>query len=259
MAGKDMTVRSPQEDRGGSRTKKAKTFPEKLMEAMVMYGDEDVVAWLPDGKSFVVVKPDEFVARVLNSVFKQAKYTSFVRKLHRWGFVRLTSGTGTDCFHHPLFNRNRRDLASKISVAAAAGKPKSEKAPPSLAGVERFAHLKKTAAIAMAHVAVQEQIKELEKGTHRKASPTFGLDASKPEPVPALMSRMGTALDKLGIAAGFADPTTTTLNASLSSGILVASSRLSGDAPTSEKSADRGSSSTDVSPSQNFHTERAEL
>jgi hypothetical protein len=130
------------------KKKRAKTFPEKLMQALIEHGVEDAVAWLPDGKSFVVVNPDAFVANVLSPVFKQAKYASFVRKLHRWGFVRLTSGTGTDCFHHPLFNRNRREWASKISCVAAAGgkesKPPRIEKPPSLAGVERFIKAKTT-------------------------------------------------------------------------------------------------------------------
>jgi HSF-type DNA-binding len=102
------------------KKKRAKSFPEKLMTAMMDNANEQAVAWLPDGKSFVIVSPDLFVSDVLNSVFKQAKYASFVRKLHRWGFVRLTSGTGTDCFHHPLFNRNRREWASKITCSASA-------------------------------------------------------------------------------------------------------------------------------------------
>jgi len=62
----------------------AKTFPEKLMQAMMMVADDDVVAWLPDGKSFVVVDPDRICAEVLAKVFKESKYPSFVRKLHRY-------------------------------------------------------------------------------------------------------------------------------------------------------------------------------
>ena len=137
--------------------RKAKTFPEKLMDAILSHGDEDVVAWLADGKSFVVVDPNRFVREVLDPVFKHSKYASFVRKLHRWGFIRLTSGTGTDCFHHPHFNRNRREWAGMITAAPtaraaaaaavrAAGPPPGRpppppqpKGPPSLAGVQRFA------------------------------------------------------------------------------------------------------------------------
>ena len=66
-----------------ARKKKAKTFPEKLMQAITSHGEEDAVAWLPDGKSFVIVNDDLFVDQVLNKVFKESKYSSFVRKLHR--------------------------------------------------------------------------------------------------------------------------------------------------------------------------------
>lgn len=76
------------------KKKRAKTFPEKLMQALIEHSDEEAVAWLPDGKSFVIVNPDLFCDDVLSNVFKISKYASFVRKLHRWGFVRLTSGTG---------------------------------------------------------------------------------------------------------------------------------------------------------------------
>lgn len=138
--------------------KRAKSFPEKLMNAMMAHGHDDTVGWLPDGKSFVIVSPEKFVNEVLNKVFKEAKYASFIRKLHRWGFVRLTSGTGTDCFHHPLFQKNRRDLSAKITCASlkdairstqastiASDFPKHAKEkPPSLAGVERYIKAKST-------------------------------------------------------------------------------------------------------------------
>lgn len=141
-----------------SKKKRAKTFPEKLMDALVQYGSDSAIAWLPDNKSFVVVSARVFVDTVLNRVFKEAKYASFVRKLHRWGFVRLTSGTGTDCFHHPMFQRGRRDLASRISctprdkdgkLTASSYQGRGSK-PPSLAGVERFIRARVAEASSMA-------------------------------------------------------------------------------------------------------------
>ena len=73
--------------------------------------------------------------------------------------------TGTDCFHHPLFQRGELDLASKIictpradmgpgvdgvpSIGAVGGKDQaklmgnaSDSKPPSLAGVEKFIRAK---------------------------------------------------------------------------------------------------------------------
>ncbi|KAG7366096.1 HSF-type DNA-binding protein [Nitzschia inconspicua] len=135
-----------------SKRKRKQTFPEKLMQTIMDYGNDETVAWLPDGKSFVVVSPDRFCCDVLSKVFKEAKYASFVRKLHRWGFVRLTSGTGTDCFHHPQFQKNEIELANSIrcmprgddktnpdpTVADGSTKTDSAHALPSLAGVEKF-------------------------------------------------------------------------------------------------------------------------
>lgn len=135
------------------KKRRTKTFPEKLLSSMIDNDeDEDAVAWLPDGKSFVVVNADLFVNQLLRPHFKECKYASFVRKLHRWGFVRLTSGTGTDCFHHPFFQKGRKDLAAKINCTPrekdtsmkGAGKP------PSLAGVEKFIRAKAAAAAAAA-------------------------------------------------------------------------------------------------------------
>jgi hypothetical protein len=137
---------------GTGKKKKTKTFPEKLMRAMMEHNDEDAIAWLPDGKSFVIVNPDLFCGEMLRHVFKESKYASFVRKLHRWGFVRLTSGTGTDCFHHPLFQKNRAELVTTIVCAPRSDKdernpgPGSLNKPPSLAGVEKFIRAKVVAA-----------------------------------------------------------------------------------------------------------------
>lgn len=252
---------STETSRGGKR--KARTFPEKLMEAMMMYGEEDMVAWLPDGKSFVVVKPDDFVARVLNPVFKEAKYSSFVRKLHRWGFVRLTSGTGTDCFHHPFFNRNRRELASKITVAAATMARQTASAPskssgkntPSLAGVGRFAHIK---AAAFAHRAVKGKVNEMEQEEKMGRESGSGVDR-KPAPESSL-------------GGGAMDPTaakSTKGSSSKPSGIgisTMASSRGPSDAAATssekqsqfEQADDRGSKSS-KGASSTFKSERAEI
>lgn len=73
-------------------------------------------AWLDDEKSFLVLDHDVFCNDVLKAyglTYLHSKYESFVRKLHRWGFVRLSSKTTTDCFHHKRFRKGRIDLAKK--------------------------------------------------------------------------------------------------------------------------------------------------
>ena len=50
----------------------------------------DVVAWTPSGKAFNIIQPKLFTANILPSHFKQAKYSSFTRKLHRWALCATT-------------------------------------------------------------------------------------------------------------------------------------------------------------------------
>ena len=148
---------------------RATSFPEKLMSAMLESTDEAAAAWLPDGKSFVIVNPDLFCEEVVTKIGGNkgsgSKYSSFVRKLHRWGFVRLTSGTGTDCFHHPLFQKHRKEMCAKIKPVP----PKIDKhgnkstkrkiRPPSLNGVDKFIQAKVAAAAAMAAAREEERKK----------------------------------------------------------------------------------------------------
>lgn len=137
------------------KKQKPNPFPKQLWEAMMADGpsNDDAFEWLPDGKSFVVVNPDLFCTEILDRKFKQSKYGSFVRKLHRWGFIRLTSGTGTDCFHHPLFQRHKPEYVSMIKCNSRNGMKQKRHNPytrgdilhsaqPSLMGVEKFIRAK---------------------------------------------------------------------------------------------------------------------
>jgi hypothetical protein len=139
-----------------SKKQKPRSFPTQLWDAMMTEGlsNDAAFEWLPDGKSFVVVDSDFFCKEILDRKFKQSKYGSFVRKLHRWGFIRLTSGTGTDCFHHPLFQRSRPELVTQIKCNSRNGKDGKkghnayargdieDSVQPSLMGVEKFIRAK---------------------------------------------------------------------------------------------------------------------
>jgi len=139
-----------------NKKQRPKSFPTQLWDAMMTEGPSNDAAfeWLPDGKSFVVVNSEFFCKEILDRKFKQSKYGSFVRKLHRWGFIRLTSGTGTDCFHHPLFQRSRPELVTQIKCNSRNGKDGKkghntcargeiqDSVQPSLMGVEKFIRAK---------------------------------------------------------------------------------------------------------------------
>lgn len=127
-------------NRKNSNKRRAKSFPEKLISILIETPNAEAVNWLPDGKSFVILNPETFIDEVLNKVFKEVKYASFIRKLHRWGFVRLTSGAGTDCFHHPLFTRSDPSLAAKICCTTTPQSSEAKKKTAKASHTESFRH-----------------------------------------------------------------------------------------------------------------------
>eukprot|EP00542_Grammatophora_oceanica_P015012 CAMPEP_0194036962 /NCGR_PEP_ID=MMETSP0009_2-20130614/9337_1 /TAXON_ID=210454 /ORGANISM="Grammatophora oceanica, Strain CCMP 410" /LENGTH=398 /DNA_ID=CAMNT_0038678937 /DNA_START=154 /DNA_END=1350 /DNA_ORIENTATION=- len=98
-----------------SGRKKATPFPMKLMKVLSQRKHADTITWLPDGKSFTIIRPKAFVAEILPDNFKQAKYSSFTRKLHRWGFQRHLRGEEAGAFFHKYFQRGRLDLVEKMT------------------------------------------------------------------------------------------------------------------------------------------------
>ena len=63
-------------------------FPIKLyqmLEAVEADGNEHIVSWHPDGRTFQVHDPAKFVEDVLPNFFKQSKYKSFQRQVSKNG------------------------------------------------------------------------------------------------------------------------------------------------------------------------------
>jgi HSF-type DNA-binding len=104
-----------------------------------------IITWMPSGKSFNILKPKAFVADILPQHFKTAKYSSFTRKLHRWGFMRHYRGEEAGAFYHNDFQRGRLDLVEEMTCHKAEP-PKSAAAMASFAALPADA-LKKPAPV----------------------------------------------------------------------------------------------------------------
>jgi hypothetical protein len=87
-----------------------------------------IIEWLPSGKSFVIHKPKVFATEILPHRFKSAKYSSFTRKLHRWGFVRHFRGGESGAFFHVEFQKGRLDLAEAMTCCQQQKEAASKKA-----------------------------------------------------------------------------------------------------------------------------------
>mmetsp|Transcript_835 Transcript_835/g.1444 ORF Transcript_835/g.1444 Transcript_835/m.1444 type:complete len:432 (-) Transcript_835:55-1350(-) len=98
-----------------SRYAKAFKFPSKLFYVLECGDYNDVISWTPDGNSFTVYDPDAFTAKVPAAVLREAKFSSFHRKLNRWNFVKVPGESRT--YTHPRFKKGDLDLCKTITCS----------------------------------------------------------------------------------------------------------------------------------------------
>lgn len=91
------------------------------MEIISNEANADVISWLPHGKGFVIFKKKKFASDILPQYFKQSKYTSFTRKLNRWGFTRVTRGPETGAYYHKYFQRGEMRMLMQMSCTPLKG------------------------------------------------------------------------------------------------------------------------------------------
>jgi hypothetical protein len=84
------------------------------MELLTSHEYMDVISWIPNGAAFIIYKKKKFSTEVLPKFFKQSKFTSFTRKLNRWGFIRITRGPQTGSYFHKLFHRDQPELCLQM-------------------------------------------------------------------------------------------------------------------------------------------------
>jgi hypothetical protein len=95
------------------------------------------VEWLGDGRSFVINDPEKFTRNVVPKFFKQTKFSSFTRKLYRWGFRQVNRGIGPDdpiIFGNEFFQRDNAEIMAKMrSITAATSRKQDQHQMPSYA------------------------------------------------------------------------------------------------------------------------------
>lgn len=89
-------------------------FPDRLMEVLSNDDISSIITWLPQGRGFVVLQKRKFAQLIMPAYFKQSKYTSFTRKLNRWGFARATTGSDVGVYYHKYFQRDDPILCMRM-------------------------------------------------------------------------------------------------------------------------------------------------
>jgi hypothetical protein len=102
----------------------------KMMRHAEEHGEGFCVTWCDDGRSFVIKDCDEFTRSVVPKFFKPTKFSSFTRKLYRWGFRQINRGLGPDdpvIFGCEFFQRAKpEEMAQMRSLTAAAHRKESD-------------------------------------------------------------------------------------------------------------------------------------
>ena len=82
-------------------------FHLQLMSVLDSENFIDILRWAPDGKAFCINKHDEFESTVLPTCFDLTKFSSFLRKLYRWGFSKskFHSTRENKAFANPNFRK----------------------------------------------------------------------------------------------------------------------------------------------------------
>lgn len=107
--------------------------------------DRTPIAWVLEGRAFVIRERDELVHNWLPKFFRQGKFQSFTRKLYRWGFRQVNLPKETPqgksrelIFANPHFQRDRRQLMTHMrSITAAGIRRQQQKTPAGEQGTAR--------------------------------------------------------------------------------------------------------------------------
>lgn len=81
-------------------------FFRQLHSMITDESSNDCVKWLSDRKGFAITDKEAFCSNALPSYFGKAKYSSFTRRLKRWGFRLITKGAHTGAYYHDVFHRD---------------------------------------------------------------------------------------------------------------------------------------------------------
>ena len=78
----------------------------QLMEVLDNPEYSCIISWLDNGNDFIFHDVEAFCRIILPKYFRKTSlFSSFKRKLNRWGFRTRDRGKETRIYHHPLFSR----------------------------------------------------------------------------------------------------------------------------------------------------------
>jgi len=96
---------------------KKEKFPKvlyQLLEDAAKNGYEDIVCFLPHGRSFILNDVEKFETIVMPKYFKMSVWKSFRRQLNLYDFTRVACGPDRGSYYHKSFVRGKPELLDDI-------------------------------------------------------------------------------------------------------------------------------------------------
>jgi hypothetical protein len=63
---------------------------------------ESIIAWLPHGRSWKIIKPEKLENVLLPRYYNHNKLSSFMRQVNGWSFHRVANGTDQHSYYHEV-------------------------------------------------------------------------------------------------------------------------------------------------------------
>eukprot|EP00547_Thalassionema_nitzschioides_P008580 CAMPEP_0194225738 /NCGR_PEP_ID=MMETSP0156-20130528/40233_1 /TAXON_ID=33649 /ORGANISM="Thalassionema nitzschioides, Strain L26-B" /LENGTH=343 /DNA_ID=CAMNT_0038957805 /DNA_START=18 /DNA_END=1046 /DNA_ORIENTATION=- len=110
-------------------------FPTRLHGLLTQarkFGVDDIISWNEEGTMFIINNEHQFVSKILSSIFKQSKFSSFRRQLNAYGFERVPFPNNLDksngsaiIYSHADFKRDDPSACKRITRQYAIQSPSS--------------------------------------------------------------------------------------------------------------------------------------
>jgi hypothetical protein len=81
---------------------KEQTFPVKVHMILSNPEFEDIIGWLPHGRSWRILQQKAFEEKIIPLYFRHGRYSSFARQVNGWGFRRITHGSDYNSYYHEV-------------------------------------------------------------------------------------------------------------------------------------------------------------
>ena len=91
-----------------------KNFPETLFDVISLEEHSNIISWLPHGQGFVILDKQRFASMILPRCFDGAKFSSFIKRLNRWRFLRVPRGPELGAYYNQNFIRDQPELVQKM-------------------------------------------------------------------------------------------------------------------------------------------------